>query len=227
VGSERKRPYVILNAAMTLDGKIASKAGDSRISSEEDLNRVHNLRANVDAIMVGINTLLIDDPKLTARRVGGRNPTPIIVDSQARTPPNAKVLKVERERRPIIAVAEDAPKERVEALRRAGGEVVLVGRGDKVDLPVLMERLWERGIQSVLLEGGGTLIWGMAKEYLIDEVKVAVAPMMVGGVAALTLMEGEGYASMDEALRLELLGVERCGRDLVLSYKVQKRPPTP
>ncbi len=218
--SEIRRPYVILNAAMTLDGKIATKAGDSRISSEEDLNRVHGLRASVDAVMIGINTLLLDDPKLTARRAGGKNPIPIIIDSRARTPLNAKVLGIKRERKPIIAVAEAAPEARVEALMERGAEVISAGREHGVDLTILMEKLWERGIRNLLLEGGGTLIWGMVKERLIDEVRVAIAPMMVGGVDAVTLVEGKGYASMDNALRLMLLGMERCGEDIVLSYKV-------
>ena len=220
---EKRRPYVILNAAMTLDGKIATRAGDSRISSEEDLNRVHRLRASVNAVMIGINTLLVDDPKLTARRAEGKNPIPVIVDSRSRTPLNAKVLSIKRERKPIIAVAEDAPKARVEALLRAGGDIVSAGRGDRVDLALLMEKLWERGIQSILLEGGGNLIWGMMKERLIDEVKVAIAPMMVGGVEAITLVEGEGYASMDDALKLEFLGVERCGEDIILTYRVRRK----
>ncbi|MEM3737396.1 MAG: 2,5-diamino-6-(ribosylamino)-4(3H)-pyrimidinone 5'-phosphate reductase [Candidatus Bathyarchaeia archaeon] len=219
--SGAKRPYVILNAAMTLDGKIASRSGDSRISCEEDLGRVHRLRANVDAIMIGINTLLVDDPKLTARRVNGRNPVPVIVDSQARTPPNSKFLSIKRERNPIIAVAGCASKRRIEVLKEAGCEVIVTGRGRRVNLSVLMDRLWKRGIQTVLLEGGGTLIWSMVKERLIDEVKVAIAPIMLGGVDAVTLVEGKGYASISDALKLEFLGMEVCGEDVVLSYKVR------
>ncbi|MEM2212015.1 MAG: 2,5-diamino-6-(ribosylamino)-4(3H)-pyrimidinone 5'-phosphate reductase [Candidatus Nezhaarchaeales archaeon] len=216
------RPYVILSAAMTLDGKIATKTRDSKISCIEDLKRVHKLRASVDAIMVGIGTVLIDDPKLLVKYYEGRNPIRVVVDSKARIPLNAKVI-TEGGARTVVAVTDLAPISKVEELKRVGVEVVVAGSGEEVDLKLLMRKLRAMGVRTLMLEGGATLNWSMVKEGLIDEVRVAIAPVIVGGRDALSLVEGEGFNYVDEGLKLKLERVETCGEDLVLYYKVQRR----
>ncbi|MCS7131337.1 MAG: 2,5-diamino-6-(ribosylamino)-4(3H)-pyrimidinone 5'-phosphate reductase [Hadesarchaea archaeon] len=212
------RPYVILNAAMTLDGKIATVAGDSRISCEEDLNRTHELRANVDAVMVGVGTVLADDPSLTVRRVRGRNPIRVIVDSLAKTPSDAKVLDPSAQT--IVAVSKRASRENIERLRRKGA-LVIVGGEKEVNMPKLLEELHAMGVRKLLLEGGSTLNWSMLREGLVDEVRVAIAPRIVGGETARTLVGGPGFKSVSEGIELELISVDRLGTDILLTYHVK------
>lgn len=217
----KNRPYVILNAAMSLDGKIATVSGDSEFSDEEDWRRVHKLRSEVDAIMVGVNTVLVDDPKLTSKV--GRSPIRVVVDSMARTPPTARVITFMRGEVPtIIAVTGRAPAEKVERLREAGAQVIVCGEGDRVDLEALMEKLFEMGVRTLLLEGGGNLNWSMIERGLVDEVRVAVAPVIVGGSGAVTLVEGEGFRKVSQAVGLEFVNVERVGRCLLITCKVKR-----
>ena len=213
-----KRPYVILNAGMTLDGKIATRARDTKISCYEDLIRVHILRSKVDAVMVGINTVLNDDPRLTVHKIKSkRQPVRIVIDSKARTPLNSRVLN--NESKTIIAVSEIADKGRIEALRRKGAEVIICGK-EKVDLVKLMEILYEKGIRKILLEGGGTLNWSMLKNGLVDEVIVAIAPVIVGGKSAVTLVDGEGFDYVDQGVKLRLKRYYLLGEDIILEYEV-------
>lgn len=214
------RPYVILNAAITLDGKIATAEGDSEISCKEDKLRVHGIRAEVDAIMVGINTAITDDPKLTSHKIpGAKDPIRIIVDSKARLPPGSRVFGPGGET--IIAVSEEADAGRLEALKEKG-EVILCGSGE-VDLKRLLETLYKRGIKTLLLEGGGTLNWGMLNSGLVDEVRVAISPRMVGGKDAITLVEGKGFGRMGEGVELELKRSYPLGKDFVLEYAVRRK----
>ena len=208
---------------MTLDGKIAAKSGDSRISCEEDLLRVHHLRASVDAIMVGIETILNDDPRLTVHRVRGRNPMRVILDSKARTPLKARVLTKSDGDRVLIAVTRNAPAENVDALRSAGAEVAVTESTDKVDLPSLMHTLHEKGVEKVLVEGGGTTNWSLLRLNLADEIRVAVAPIITGGKDATTLVEGEGFQRIVDGINLTLQCIEQYGQDLVLTYRVTKQ----
>ncbi|MDI9617746.1 2,5-diamino-6-(ribosylamino)-4(3H)-pyrimidinone 5'-phosphate reductase [Methanothermobacter sp.] len=215
------RPYVILNAAMTLDGKIATKTGSSEISGEEDLRRVHELRRECDAIMVGINTVLADDPRLTVHRVDaeeGDNPLRVVVDSRARTPLNFRVLN--HEAPTVIGVSESAPASRVNELRKRA-EVVVAGK-DRVDLCLLLERLHEMGVRRLMLEGGSTLNYSMLTEGLVDEVRVCIAPMIAGGREARTLVDGEGIDDMSEAIKLELERFYTLGEDLIVEYTVKR-----
>jgi len=214
-----ERPYVILNAAMTLDGKISSREGDSKISCEEDLDRTHELRAEVDAVMVGIGTVLADDPILTVRRVEGENPKRVIIDSKARTPSEANVL--DESAPTIIASADRSDEAERERLRSLDGQVVVTGE-EKVDLKSLLEILNEQNIDRILLEGGSTLNWSMLEQGLVDEVRVAISPCIVGGVEAKTLAGGEGAESTSEGVRLKLAETDRVGKNLLLIYKVEE-----
>ena len=214
------RPYVLLNAAMSLDGKIATSGAESRLSSLEDLRRVHRVRARMDGIMIGIGTLLADNPKLTVKLAGGRNPQRIVVDSKARTPMGAHVVTTALETRTIIAVTSTAPEKRVKELRKAGVIVLRCGKGPLVSLPILLRSLRARGIKEILLEGGGTLSWSMFSKGLVDEISVAVSPRILGGTDATTLVEGEGFKRVKDAIRLRLTSVNNYGEDLVLRYRV-------
>lgn len=215
-------PYVILNSAMTLDGKIATRTGSSEISGHDDLVRVHRLRKKLDAIMVGINTVLEDDPRLTVHKVPAEksdNPLRVVTDSRARTPLNARILNDEAPT--LIAVSQNAPKEKIHALNSTGDnvEVVLTGR-KQVDLTLLMNELAQRGIRSLMLEGGSTLNYSMLQEGLVDEIRVCVAPMIAGGIDAKTLVGGDGVDYMSNAFKLELKKSYNLGNDLVLEYIV-------
>jgi 2,5-diamino-6-(ribosylamino)-4(3H)-pyrimidinone 5'-phosphate reductase len=206
---------------MTLDGKIASKTRNAEISCKEDLERVHEIRKSVDAIMVGIGTVLDDDPRLTVHKIPGRredNPLRVVVDSNARTPLDARVLNEDAET--VIAVSEAAEKDKVGLLEERA-DVFVCGES-KVDLTCLTEELCERGIKTLLLEGGATLNWGMFEEGLVDEVYVALSPTIVGGKDALSLVEGAGFEKIREGVKLKLLKHYRLGRDLILEYEVKR-----
>ncbi len=211
------KPYVILNSAMTLDGKIASRSGDSELSCKEDWERVYKLRASVDGIMVGINTVLKDNPSLTSKGYG-KNPIRIVVDSKARIPLNAKVLNKEAET--IVAVSRKADKNKIDKLKKVA-KVIVCG-DDLVDLKCLLEKLYTMGIKSMLLEGGGTLNWGMLKSGLVDRVIVSIAPYIVGGKDAITLVEGEGFDKIKSGIKLKLVRYYKLGEDLILEYDVVK-----
>ncbi len=218
------KPYVILNAAMTLDGKIATKTGSSEISCPEDIIRVHELRKEVDAIMVGIGTVIADNPKLTAHKIEAElsdNPVRVIVDSRARTPIAAKVTNKDADT--IIAVANKYKSDfllsdRYQELKKRAD--IFFSGDDKVDLKALLNYLGDKDIRTLMLEGGSTLNFAMIKEGLIDEIRIAIAPMVVGGVDAKSLFGGEGFDEMSEAVKLELKDNYMLGKDLILVYNV-------
>lgn len=214
------RPFVILNAAMSLDGKIATYSGDSRMSSPGDLRRVHRLRASVDGIMVGMRTLLRDDPKLTVKFAKDRRSYRIIVDSKAQTPVSSYVVRTAKEFPTIVAVTSRASKSRIQILERRGVKVLVCGRGPLVSVTVLLRTLRKLGIRRLLLEGGGALNWSMLSSGLVDEVSVAITPRILGGETAVTLVEGKGNPLVKDGLKLKLLNTEKYGPDLVVRYKV-------
>ncbi len=221
------RPYVILNAAMTLDGKIATSTGSSNISGKEDLERVHELRKECDAIMVGIGTVLADDPRLTVHKIDAKpedNPVRVVVDSKCRTPIAARITN--KDARTIIAGANEYKydflvTDRYETFKKRGVDFFFSG-DKRVDLSLLMSYLHEEGIEKLMLEGGATLNFSMIKAGLIDEIRICVAPMVVGGANAKTFFDGEGFDLMDDAVKLELTDSYTLGKDLILTYKVLK-----
>ena len=221
------RPYVILNAAMTLDGKIATSTGSSNISGKEDLERVHELRKECDAIMVGIGTVLADDPRLTVHKIDAKpedNPVRVVVDSKCRTPIAARITN--KDARTIIAGANEYKydfmvTDRYETFKKRGVDFFFSG-DKRVDLSLLMSYLHEEGIEKLMLEGGATLNFSMIKAGLIDEIRICMAPMVVGGANAKTFFDGEGFDLMDDAVRLELTDSYALGKDLILTYKVLK-----
>lgn len=218
------KPYVILNAAMTLDGKIATKTGSSKISGKEDLERVHKFRKEVDGIMVGINTVLADDPRLTVHKIPSKkedNPIRVVVDSKARTPLNSRILN--KDAGTIIAIANSAknvPNSKKNCKHLAKVANLFYSGDEQVDLKDLMKYLHEKGVETLMLEGGSTLNFSMIKEGLIDEIKVAIAPMIVGGKLAKTLVDGDGFDYMSEAINLDFENSYSLGKDLIVEYKV-------
>lgn len=219
------RPYVILNAAMTLDGKIATQTGSSNISGKEDLERVHELRKECDAIMVGIGTVMADDPRLTVHKIDANpedNPVRVVVDSKCRTPIDARITN--NDAKTIIACANEYKQDfmasdKYETFKKRGVKFFFSG-DERVDLSLLMSYLHEEGIDKLMLEGGATLNFSMIKAGLIDEIRICVAPMVVGGANAKTFFDGEGFDLMDDAVKLELVDSYSLGKDLILTYKV-------
>jgi 2,5-diamino-6-(ribosylamino)-4(3H)-pyrimidinone 5'-phosphate reductase len=212
-------PHVILNVAMTADGKIdtVNRRG-ATISSVEDKERVDRLRADVDAIMVGGRTLLEDDPRLTVRSEQlrqerlqrGLNPNPIKVGvvTKADLQPDSWFL-TEGPAQVIIFTTSKTEPTQVDFLRRQGVLVFVLGE-QQVDLPLAMEKLMEVGVQSLLVEGGGILIESLLRLQLIDEINIFVAPLIFGGATAPTYVNGPGL-NLDEALRLQLIAINRLG----------------
>lgn len=225
------KPYVILNAAMTLDGKIATKTGSSEISGPEDLERVHEIRKKADGIMVGIGTVLADDPRLTVHKIPSSksdNPIRVVVDNKARTPIDFRILNDDAET--IIAVGsicdENNPNSDEDAVSRAKAisqkADVFYSSKTPVDLVEFMDYLYSKGIKTLMLEGGATLNFSMIRENLIDEVRICIAPMIAGGRDAKTFFDGEGFDYMKDAVKLELIKSYSCGKDFVMEYKVLK-----
>ncbi|MHA1298575.1 MAG: 2,5-diamino-6-(ribosylamino)-4(3H)-pyrimidinone 5'-phosphate reductase [Candidatus Helarchaeota archaeon] len=216
----KDRPYVILNAAMSLDGKISTINGDGEFSDEVDWKRVHKLRADVDGIMVGIGTILKDDPKLRVKFYEG-SPARIIVDSKLRIPLNAKAITFESQKYPrIIGTTKQAPKEKIDALKKLGVKIFVCGSGPLVDLVDFMKKLRNNGIQTIMLEGGGTLNFSMFKQNLIDEVRISMAPVIIGGEHAVSLVEGNGFSKVAESVDLKLKKMQQLGKNILLIYKV-------
>jgi len=219
LSEKNRKPYVILNSAMTLDGKMATKTGSSEISGKEDLLRVHELRREVEAIMVGINTVMTDDPKLTIHKIRANkkdNPIRVVVDSRARTPLFSRILNSDAST--IIAVTDAASPERVEKLNEVA-EVMVCGK-NRVDLDLLMEKLASLGVKTLMLEGGSTLNYSMLIGGLVSEMRVCIAPMIAGGKDAKTLADGDGVDYMKDAVKLKLKKSYKLGEDLIVEYLV-------
>ena len=178
------------------------------------------MRASVDGIMVGMRTLLRDDPKLTIRSAEGRKPNRIIVDSNAQTPVTSYVVRTAKEIPTIVAVTSRAPKNRIKILDQRGVIVLVCGRGPLVSVKILLRTLRRLGIRKILLEGGGALNWSMLNNRLVDEVSVAITPRILGGQKAVSLVEGRGSPLVRDGINLKLLNTMKYGPDLVVRYKV-------
>jgi len=207
----RGLPYVVAKWAMTLDGKIATRTGDSRwVSGERSRAWLHRWRDGFQAILVGSGTVMRDDPSLRGAKT---RPARIVLDTQARTPLSATVVRTAREHPTIIAVDPGAPPARVKALRKAGVQILEL---DVRDLRLVFEALAREGLQRILVEGGGEVHASVLAAGVADEVCVFVAPKLVGGRGAKTPVEGEGFEKMVEALALSDVTVERLDEDVVI-----------
>lgn len=216
-----RRPYVVAKWAMTLDGKIATHTGDSKwVSGEQSRADVHDLRHRLAAIMVGKGTVLADNPQLTARRSEPSNqPLRVVADSHLDLPLDNALVQTAGEHPVLVATTAAAPRDRAEALQARGVEVVRVpDKAGKVDIPAVLDVLGERGVDSVLVEGGGSLHESFFADQLVDEVVVYVAPKVCGGAQAKTPVEGLGAEFMRDAMCFGAPRVVRCGDDVKLVY---------
>lgn len=220
------RPFVISKVAMTLDGKLATYNGHSKwITGDEARETVHRLRNQVDGIMVGIGTVLLDDPELTTRlpEGGGKNPIRIILDSNLRTPIDAKIVKVTDEMKTWIVIGENVDLEKMSALTAMGVEVISAPTTETgLDLSLVLKKLFERGITDLLLEGGSELNGAFLKENLIDKYLVYVAPKLLGGRNSKTPFAGSDRESMEEAVNLEFHSIEQIGSDICITAYPKK-----
>jgi diaminohydroxyphosphoribosylaminopyrimidine deaminase/5-amino-6-(5-phosphoribosylamino)uracil reductase len=216
-------PFVTAKFAMSLDGKIATRSGDSKwISGDEARHYVHNLRYTSDAIMAGVNTVLADNPHLTARCCGGRGgtakkqPLRVIVDGKGRTPLSAQIFKEPGET--LLALGRPAKPGETASFTRVGAELLELPSADNcVDLKKLFKALAEREITSVLVEGGGILLGSMFDQGLVDKVIAFIAPIIIGGQETKTAVAGKGVDKMVDSIRLKRVRVERFGPDLMVS----------
>ncbi len=199
-------PYVIAKWAMTLDGKTAVAAGDSRwISSPASRSLVHDVRGRMDAIIVGLGTAIADDPKLTARPAGPRVPTRVVLDTHARLPTTSHLAQTARETPTLVAVTETAPLDRRRSLEALGCEVLVFSTADRVPIVPLLEELGRRRMTNVLVEGGGLVLGAFFDAGVVDEVDVYIAPLVEGGDHARIPVRGQGKSLMSDSLRLDRL----------------------
>ncbi|WP_055110082.1 bifunctional diaminohydroxyphosphoribosylaminopyrimidine deaminase/5-amino-6-(5-phosphoribosylamino)uracil reductase RibD [Paenibacillus ihumii] len=211
-------PYVTIKTASTLDGKIASRTGDSKwISNAESRERVHTMRHRHDGIMVGVETVIADDPSLTTRlTVPGISPVRIVVDSTLRIPDEAKILS-DSAAQTIVLTTGQSPEERRASLTERGIQIIVCGDGPPVDLPLGLQRLGELGISSLLVEGGGRLNGSLLHRRLVDEVVLFLAPKLIGGLNAPGSFVFDGFELMKDAVVLEGLSVEQIGDNICIS----------
>ena len=212
------QPYVHAKWAMTLDGKIATRTGDSKwISNEASRRRVHELRGLMDAVLVGVGTVLADDPQLTARPPGPRTALRVVLDSRCRLPTNSVLAKTAREVPTLIAATTEAPAERIAGLRALGCEVLTAPAVDgRTDVKALLAELGQRRLTNLLVEGGAGALGAFLDAGVIDEVHVFLAPTMAGGAEARTPVGGKGVEKIAEALRLTEMHVEIVDGDVLV-----------
>ena len=220
-----RRPHVTLKAGMTADGKIADVHGVARwITGEAARAEVHEQRREADAIVVGITTVLRDDPALTVRlgRPWPREPWRVVLDTEARTPPTARLITGATPARALIAVADEAPGARIAALQAAGATVVRVpARDARVAVDVMLARLFEREVRAVLVEGGGEVHASFLDAGLVDRVTLFVAPFLLGGRTAPSVVGGAGR-ELKSAVRLGAMQVRAVGDNLLIEADVEK-----
>ena len=211
------RPIVILSAATSIDGKIATKNGDSKLSSKQDSIRLHKLRSKVDAILVGKNTVVVDDPLLTVRHTTGKNPTRIILDSNGSIPAKSKILKTCDKIKTIIVVTKKISKTNLKKLNKFPIEIIYAGE-KSINLKQLLRKLYKQNIKTVLVEGGGTTNWEFIKYDIFDELIITLSPFLIGGIDSVSFVEGQGFSKISKSPNLRLKSMKRLKNHLVLHY---------
>jgi diaminohydroxyphosphoribosylaminopyrimidine deaminase/5-amino-6-(5-phosphoribosylamino)uracil reductase len=218
-----RRPFVYLKLAMSLDGRIATRTGHSRwITSEASRRKVHRLRDKVSAIMVGVETVIADDPSLTTRldRGKGHDPIRIVADSNLRTPLDARIFNPKSSAGIIIATRKDPPADRKADLEKKGAKIIRTSGSERVDLKELLTRLYSIGVTSVLIEGGAGLAWGALQAGVVDRCLFFYAPIIIGGTSAPSGIGGLGVSRLEEAPRLVDVRAFRIGPDILLDGRV-------
>lgn len=221
---EHKKPFVVLKAAMTLDGKIATATGQSKwITNETSRAYGYKLRDIYDGIMVGINTVIEDNPMLTARVDGGKNPIRIVVDSSLKIDINANVVQ-DKSAKTIVATTDKADKDKILKLQAQDIDVIVVDKdeNDKVDIEKLLNILGQQNICSILVEGGATLSGSFVAKKLVDKVYFFIAPKIIGGKEAKTPVAGTGILNLQEALALKDIQIEKLEEDILIIGRVDK-----
>ncbi|GFN40975.1 MAG: 5-amino-6-(5-phosphoribosylamino)uracil reductase [Marine Group I thaumarchaeote] len=213
----KSRPHVFLSAAISVDGKIATKTGDSNLSSKIDKIRVHKLRSKVDAILIGQNTLRRDDPILSVRYAKGKNPIRIILDSRGKISSKSKIIKTCNKIPTILAVSKNISNKNLQRLKKYPLEIIVTGE-NKVNLKQLLKQLEKRKIKKLLLEGGGTVNWEFIKQGLFDEIIVTVTPFLIGGTKSISLVQGLGFSKISKSTKLKLKKIKQQKNELVLHY---------
>ncbi|MBS3926024.1 MAG: 2,5-diamino-6-(ribosylamino)-4(3H)-pyrimidinone 5'-phosphate reductase [Nitrosarchaeum sp.] len=214
---EKSRPHIILSAAISIDGKIATRLGDSKLSSKKDKIRIHKLRSKVDAILVGKNTVQRDDPMLTVRYVKGKNPIRIILDSRGTINVASKILQTSDKIPTIIVVSKKISKSNLKKLKKFPVEIIITGE-NSVNIKSLMNHLSKRKIKNILVEGGGTVNWQFIHNDLFDEILIAVSPFIIGGTDAITFVQGKGFDKIKKSPRLRLNTIKKLENYLILHY---------
>lgn len=221
---EHKKPFVVLKAAMTLDGKITTATGQSKwITNETSRAYGYKLRDIYDGIMVGINTVIEDNPMLTARVDGGKNPIRIVVDSSLKIDINANVVQ-DKSAKTIVATTDKADKDKILKLQAQDVDVIVVDKdeNDKVDIEKLLDILGQQNICSILVEGGATLSGSFVAKKLVDKVYFFIAPKIIGGKEAKTPVAGTGILNLQEALALKDIQIEKLEEDILIIGRVDK-----
>ncbi len=208
---------------MSIDGKISTRKNDSAISSKLDLVRVHKLRSTVDGIVIGISTVLEDDPMLNVRYSTTRkkNPTRIIIDSKARIPLNSCIIDSSNKIQTIIAVTHNASSRKIKEIQKKGAQVLVYGNG-KVNLRNLFQQLEKMGLKKIIVEGGGEINWSVLKLGLVNELVVTISPVVIGGRDAKTLVEGKGFTNISDGIKMKLSNkIIQNKNEIVLFYKLR------
>lgn len=221
---EHKKPFVVLKAAMTLDGKIATATGQSKwITNETSRAYGYKLRDIYDGIMVGINTVIEDNPMLTSRVDGGKNPIRIVVDSSLKIDINANVVQ-DKSAKTIVATTDKADKDKILKLQAQDVDVIVVDKdeNDKVDIEKLLDILGQQNICSILVEGGATLSGSFVAKKLVDKVYFFIAPKIIGGKEAKTPVAGTGILNLQEALALKDIQIGKLEEDILIIGRVDK-----
>jgi diaminohydroxyphosphoribosylaminopyrimidine deaminase/5-amino-6-(5-phosphoribosylamino)uracil reductase len=213
----KKEPFVVLKVASTLDGKIATRNGDSKwISGEPSRRFVHQLRGQADGVLVGIGTVLRDDPLLTARGKEGSEPYRIVLDTRLKIPEEARVF----ERSPskvILATTESAPQDKIERLETRGVRVLIIdSKEGRVDLRSFLSKLGELGMMTLLVEGGSRVNGSFLDEGLIDKFFIFLSPKLIGDPEALGIFDGRGVSNLEEAVALKEIKTKRIGEDILV-----------
>lgn len=213
-----KRPFVVMKTAMSLDGKIATASGESQwISGEESRKQVHRLRHELSGIMVGVGTILADNPSLTARLPQSRQPLRIVADSRLRIPLDAKVLQDQDQAQTLIATTPCADAKKIAQLTARGIKVLITESLDgRVDLKDLMEKLGQKEIDSILLEGGAALNFSALQAGIVNKVQAYLAPIIIGGKEAKSPVEGPGIGHLSEAFQIQEMSVQSVGKDVFI-----------
>ncbi len=203
---------------MTIDGRIASKTGFSRLSCVYDLRRLHTVRAESDAVIVGANTVIVDNPLLTVRYVKGKNPIRVIIDGMLRTSVDARVYNTLDEAPTIVYTSRIADSRKKLSLKAKGVEVVEIAKKPPLKAKDILRDLYRRGVRKVLIEGGGKTIWSFIKDKLVDEMRITISPYVFGN--GTSIVDGEGFKDDKDAIRFKLVEVKicECGMEVHLRY---------